>query len=512
MTENLLTPVREEKRKDAMKRHHVPAALATTKDMAFTILCCAVLMLFATPAWADQCTSPSVPSEGGGIGIINGQNPLHPVTGCGAVITVTTVDTDGHATTFSVDASTPNGNPYDGGDDTLIGIQNSSGHSLTSLTLSSTDPIFGFDGDGTCNTLYHNPPYSWCPGASSGYEGPDNTFTVASATMGTVNFTTAIPDGGSTWFAMEGTPQSVLSFQGPVTPVSGTVNLTPNGAPVNQTASFPTGTNFGTVMSMQIIETPANPATFNSQNFPEGFQNTRNTFSGGSPVPSTTKCLEINGMCFSLVVKCFSDAAGTIQIPCTGINAGGKLINLTSQFQTPTSIHSPAVLIATDDPTPLNDWTNITTFFDPGDTCLKPPCSGGGGTKGLNTRLALADLNPGCDILTYTLQPDHGPVGTSVNVKGSLNGCQFVSGEKTLFGAFLGSLTFRLTGKLSPPGCAMQTVVGPPLPLFLPFGSKIPFSFKLKIPTNACLGRSEVTSTILSGNDPFVWSATFTVQ
>jgi hypothetical protein len=188
----------------------------------------------------------------------------------------------------------------------------------------------------------------------------------------------------------------------------------------------------------------------------------------------------------------------------------GKLFQLTSGFQTPTGIKNPAVLIATDF---QNDWANITNSFDPGDTCLNPPCSGGGGSKNLNSEVVLADLNLDCQVLTYTLSPTSGPVGTKVTVNGALRGCTFVSGEKTLFGALSANLTFRLTGPLSPPGCTMQSVVAPPLPLLLPFSStsKIPFTFQLKIPTNACQGTSEVTSSILSGNVEFVNAATFTV-
>ena len=60
MTPNLLTLTRE-KREFAMKRFLMPAtALATTKKVAFAILCCTLLMLFAAPAWADQCSAPTV--------------------------------------------------------------------------------------------------------------------------------------------------------------------------------------------------------------------------------------------------------------------------------------------------------------------------------------------------------------------------------------------------------------------------------------------------------------------
>ena len=174
----------------------------------------ALLLVFvgmgpATNLWADQCSSAI---------------PVGSASGCGALITVSAVDGSGHATSFTA-VATGNGNPYDGLEDTLVGIQNNSGANLTSITLSSPDTtdggIFNFDGDGPCNTLYHSPAYSWCPVGyptvpgdtnPGGYAGPNNTFSNISdnKTSGTVSFTTAIPNnGGSTWFALEGTPASL---------------------------------------------------------------------------------------------------------------------------------------------------------------------------------------------------------------------------------------------------------------------------------------------------------------
>jgi uncharacterized repeat protein (TIGR01451 family) len=193
------------------------------RNVGFALLCCAVLMFVAAPAWADQCSAPTVGSGTGVVGNANGSNT------CGAVITVSAVDTNGKATAFTV-TPTGNGNPYDGTEDTLVGIQNNSGQDLKSITLSSPDTtfggLFGFDGDGPCTANQAD-----CfNGASSGvdpgdYQGPDNTFSNISSTSctvnnvlttchtsGTVDFTTAIPANGSTWFALEGTPQSLAAI------------------------------------------------------------------------------------------------------------------------------------------------------------------------------------------------------------------------------------------------------------------------------------------------------------
>jgi hypothetical protein len=93
--------------------------------------------------------------------------------------------------------------PYDGDDDTLIGIVNNSSASVSSIPLSSsTLPIFGFDGDGICTYI------AVCSGNTSdttGYGGPNSYFTDISAdTMsGTVDFVTPLAPGSSTYFSLE---------------------------------------------------------------------------------------------------------------------------------------------------------------------------------------------------------------------------------------------------------------------------------------------------------------------
>ena len=126
--------------------------------------------------------------------------------GCNVLITF---NSNGSiATTF------PNAAPsYDvGGDDNLIGIVNNSGHTITSLTFTSTSQdIFGFDGDGVCGT---GPGYTVsgggaaCPGGgvSNGYlPTGDSTSGVAGNNMsGTVNFGGGIASGTTAFFSLEG--------------------------------------------------------------------------------------------------------------------------------------------------------------------------------------------------------------------------------------------------------------------------------------------------------------------
>ncbi len=169
--------------------------------------------------WAAASQDPCTPAL-----------PLGSASGCGALITVTAVDGNGNAIAFTVTIpNNGNGNPYDGDDDTLVGVINSSGAALNSMTLTSTDTsfggIFGFDQDGPCG--YNGSSTDCFNGAEErvdpgDYQGPNNTFSVGDGTScsgfgtcytnGTVNFLSAIPVGGSTWFALEGIPQSLTEI------------------------------------------------------------------------------------------------------------------------------------------------------------------------------------------------------------------------------------------------------------------------------------------------------------
>ena len=75
--------------------------------------------------------------------------------------------------------------PFDGKEDTLVGVLNQTGVSISHVNLSSTKTIFAFDKDGLCTFVtcsYAHP---------TGYEGPNTSFSGISSTKktGTVNFT-----------------------------------------------------------------------------------------------------------------------------------------------------------------------------------------------------------------------------------------------------------------------------------------------------------------------------------
>jgi hypothetical protein len=113
-------------------------------------------------------------------------------TGCQELITV---NSNG-STTAQVD---PNQPAFDGNDDILVGVQNNATSSLTSLPLTGTNS-FGFDGDGLCTAS--NAP-AGCPFGSTGYEGPNTSFTVTDANDGSVNFGEGLSSGSSAYFSLE---------------------------------------------------------------------------------------------------------------------------------------------------------------------------------------------------------------------------------------------------------------------------------------------------------------------
>ncbi len=171
------------------------------KKVLYVALSCLVALVVAGSVRADECS---------------GALPAGSATGCGAVLDVTAVNGSGAATSFTA-TNTGNGNPYDGNEDTLIGIDNNSGATLDSITLNATDNTWGglgnLDGDGPCS---YNA--SDCYGLS-GYEGPGTGFSGPCTGMYgcdtiTVNFTGGLASGSTDWFALEGTPDSLTGSGG----------------------------------------------------------------------------------------------------------------------------------------------------------------------------------------------------------------------------------------------------------------------------------------------------------
>lgn len=148
--------------------------------------------------------------------------PVNDDTTCGTIITITD-------TGISV-TSTGQG-PYDGSDDTLVGVINNSSKTISSIGINSGSDIFNFDGDGIVT-------YGIAGNAkdSSGYGGPNAYFTNINAaqTAGAVIFITPIAaNGGTSYFSLEDAISSAHSCADLIN--NGLKNPTVNGANVDTT-------------------------------------------------------------------------------------------------------------------------------------------------------------------------------------------------------------------------------------------------------------------------------------
>jgi hypothetical protein len=241
----------------------MPAGLGMTTILA-VLAGTAVAVLPAT-AHAGTTIKPAFSGAHSTSAPFNECPPVGSDSSCGVLFVI---NPDGSVTVLT-DPSQP---PFDTPpvEDTLIGVLNLSSFAVPSLTLSSTSDAFGFDGDGICDPAT-TPQAPGCPFAttSSGYEGPDNTFTVVDNNHGTVNFTNGgIPAGQSTYFGLEGnvTPESLefpltaqpvpvtategQSFSGPVATFTDSDASDPDDSAANDHATIDWGdgtTSTGTI-------------------------------------------------------------------------------------------------------------------------------------------------------------------------------------------------------------------------------------------------------------------------
>lgn len=129
-------------------------------------------------------------------------------TDCGYILTV---QPDGSVTGAVVSGA----RPYDGSDDVLVGIVNDSSSIFAgNVTLSSSRDIFGFDGDGICTFTHAG--YCSSGSAPTGYEGPTTSFSGINKaeTSGTVNLTSGLDPGTSTYFSLENSPSNITTGGG----------------------------------------------------------------------------------------------------------------------------------------------------------------------------------------------------------------------------------------------------------------------------------------------------------
>ncbi len=112
-----------------------------------------------------------------------------------------------------VSYSDPSQGPFDGIEDTLIGVQNNSSATVSSIPLQGTTVpgIFEFESDGLCSGSNESgeagflPPPAGCPFGPTSYEGPDTSFTIVNGNEGSVDFLNGtVAPGGSAYFSLEG--------------------------------------------------------------------------------------------------------------------------------------------------------------------------------------------------------------------------------------------------------------------------------------------------------------------
>lgn len=171
-----------------------------------------------------------------GLSSFQGSNQAYLTAGgaCNVVITI--------AANGSVSTSTLNSNPYDGSDDTLVGVINNSSTPLTQLTVSGSN-ISGFEGDGICTfgagglagTSFTSGSSSYCSTAAlngtdpQDYQGPNQTYTnYSSGNSLTIVFSPAVAaNGGTSFFSLEEPPSNALSVTTPASGPTGTPQPTP---------------------------------------------------------------------------------------------------------------------------------------------------------------------------------------------------------------------------------------------------------------------------------------------
>lgn len=179
-----------------------------------SLVCAAGLLVLASAGTASAasfgpCPTSTGPSTSGAYTAAGGL--------CNVVITL---NGDG-----SVSTVISNPNPYDGAEDTLVGIVNNTLSTVFALNLTGSF-IFGFDGDGACVSPFQFETATDCGGLrapninGADYAGPGVTFTniASNFNSGTVNFAGGIAaNGGTAWFSLE-EPPSVNLIVTPAVP------------------------------------------------------------------------------------------------------------------------------------------------------------------------------------------------------------------------------------------------------------------------------------------------------
>jgi Domain of unknown function DUF11 len=116
----------------------------------------------------------------------------------------------------------PSVGPYDGSDDTLVGIINDSTAAVKAVTVSGPgSALSGFDGDGICSGDYGTwTGSSGCPYGPAGYEGPGTSFVTDPSLPDSAEVDVAggLAPGKTAYFSLEGalTSAELTAREGPL--------------------------------------------------------------------------------------------------------------------------------------------------------------------------------------------------------------------------------------------------------------------------------------------------------
>jgi hypothetical protein len=149
--------------------------------------------------------------------------PVAPYPECPAVGAAPTCDillvvnNDGSVTVYKDDSV----GPYDGSDDTIVGIWNQSSSTVNAVTVNGPPTGLGeLDGDGICTYSL-----AGCPFGPTGYEGPDTAIKTSPSQPDSaeIDFTKGLAPNATAYFSLEGalTLADLTVRQGPLA-VTGT--------------------------------------------------------------------------------------------------------------------------------------------------------------------------------------------------------------------------------------------------------------------------------------------------
>jgi len=279
---------------------------------------------------------------------------------------------------------------YDGVEDTLIGLVNDSTAPVSMVNLSSTLTAFAFDDDGVCQdpnstshlagpvppcgstivmgTNYDNGRYPDKDNTidKTGYGGPDGYFTNISPNLktGTINFITAIPPGGTTYFSLEEKLTASVFCQDSITLSPLTSSYTIGG----------TATVTATILN-NFTPAPGVPVTFKIS-------------AGPNAGKTTTVTTDTNGLA-TFVYSSLATGTDTVQATYTDpdcgshsaspatiawVKAGPSMTTQTSPTSltvgTPTTVGDTATFQDTKPGIPPTGSVTFTMYSD--DTCLSP--------------------------------------------------------------------------------------------------------------------------------------------